>query len=441
MRIETKKNDFGRQASIEDMALNPEHGYVPWGPTHSRSISAQSNKDTGVHHLIEWSLFYERFRRFAEMIGHQCPQDERITSSTHHLSHRLKTKILEDTTKEQMFQSIVISCNVDSSFPDGEEQLQPENGNGFIDLTLCLQNLRLRSKNDEKYVRNFVKYGEEDLNITDRLHNIPSFRNLLQRALALSSFDTLDHEGTQKWMNDSGTDTNVLLKDLHLEDLTILPLPRQSSVASFQSICLYRDVNRRIRLHHIYENKAKTPEFPHNHYGDSASLIMTGKMVNQLISLKEVDEPTRNQIELDKLCLEGASSKSTVEQVGLEYLEKGIFGYRKIKRYAQSKSKTNLFQNQYVQASVISSHAYHKGDYYLLPKDDYHRVTGSAVTLFTQAYNKKRKDANLYEETSYTTETVTAPHEIVKSLGDNSVVNTLAIEELLKGIQRKFLYT
>ena len=396
MRIETKKNDFGRQASTEDMALNPEHGYVPWGPTHSRNTLTQSNKDTGVHHLMEWSLFYERFRRFAEMIGHQCPQDKRITSSTHHLSHRLKTKILEDTTKEQMFQSIVISCNVDSSFPDGEGQLQPENGNGFIDLTLCLQNLRLRSKNDEKYVRNFVKYGEEDLNITDRLHNIPSFRNLLQRALALSSFDTLDHEGTQKWMNDSGTDTNVLLKDLHLDDLTILPFPRQSLVAPFQSICLYRDVHRRIRLHNIDKNKADVlSSRPHSHYGDSASIIIAGKVVNQFISLKEVDEPTRNQIELEKLLSEWTTSTLAVEQTGVEYLKKGIFGYRKFSLNLDHFVFERGDFEKYVQASVISSHAYHKGDHYLIPKKDYHRVAGSAVTLFTQAFNKKKLRARL----------------------------------------------
>ena len=431
MRIDTKKNNFGMEAKTEDMALNPKQGYVLWGPTHSRSISTPGNKDNCVHHLLEWSLFYERFRVFAEMVGHQRSLDKEVTTSRYHLSHRLKKKILEDTTKHQMLQSIIIACNVDSAFPDHEEQYQ-------LDLTKCLQNLRLRSKDDENNVRNFFKCSEEDFDITDSLHNIRSFRNLLQRAIVLSSFDSLDQEGTREWMVASGTDTNVLLKDLHLDDLTILPSTiLQSRVASFQSIFLYSDVHRRIRLHHIYKNQAETPEFPHNHYGDSASIIMAGKMVNQFISLKEVDNTTRNQIELEKLRLELESSTLAAKQTGLEYLKKGIFGHRKIERDEQSKLKSNLFQ-KYVQASVISSHAYHKGDHYLLPKDDYHRITGSAVTLFAQAYkNKNTKGTTSYIKTSYTTETVTAPHEMERSLGDNSVVDTLAIEQLLKGIQMK----
>ncbi|CAF0908007.1 unnamed protein product [Brachionus calyciflorus] len=215
---------------------------------------------------------------------------------------------------------------------------------------------------------------KKSYNISDcliYLRNLPEnskthWHNLLQRVFSLISYDILDKQSVEL------TDLDDLYKDLNLQDKKISPVGRQSQTANFVSFCLYQDDKRRIRIHFIRPNKET--EFPRDHYGSSASIILAGGLVNQHLAVYEAE----NEKNAD-------------------------FGLYLIKPHDKRNNEDRDFCfRTNVNLNVISSHFYKKGDHYFLPgprkiqndlnENDlltFHRIDTKdyAITLFCQEFD------------------------------------------------------
>ncbi len=245
--------------------------------------------------------------------------------------------------------------------------------------------------------------------------NKNSEMRLLQRILSLTSYDALNAESIAK-QNIS----KIIYNDLNFTDKTILPSARQSGVANFVSFCLYQDENRRVRIHIVKPTTSQNSEFPHDHYGSSASSILAGALVNQHIAVI----PAKYSIDA---------------HFGLYLLTRTSFtGPR------EKQTKVSFFQTN-VKLGVISSHLYKAGDSYFLPgprevQSDltvndiltFHRIgTGNyAVTLFTQ---------QMSGTTTHTTYEVGASTIIYKQFDDallsyeESIRLASEIDKLIRG--------
>ncbi|CAF1042508.1 unnamed protein product [Brachionus calyciflorus] len=168
------------------------------------------------------------------------------------------------------------------------------------------------------------------------------------------------------------TGLNDIYKDLNLQDKKISPVGRQSQTANFVSFCLYQDDKRRIRIHFIRPNEET--EFPHDHYGSSASIILAGGLVNQHLAVYEAENE-----------------------------ENADFGLYLIKPHDKRTNEDRDFCfRTNVNLNVISSHFYKSGDHYFLPgprkiqndlnENDlltFHRIDTKdfAITLFCQEFD------------------------------------------------------
>ncbi|MDZ5762548.1 hypothetical protein Cyrtocomes_00936 [Candidatus Cyrtobacter comes] len=227
-------------------------------------------------------------------------------------------------------------------------------------------------------------------NIEDRNKN--SEMRLLQRILSLTSYDALNKESITK-QNVS----KIIYNDLNFTDETILPVGRQASTANFIGFCLYQDKNRKVRIHFV--KPATSTEFPHDHYGSSASSILSGALINQHLAV-----------------------------IPAKYSEDAHFGLYMVTRSSfvgprEEQTKISFFQTN-IKVGIISSHLYKAGDNYFLPgpRDiqnnltindtlTFHRIgtDNYAVTLFTQ---------QIKGTTTHTTYKIGAPTIIYKKFDE-----------------------
>ncbi|WP_425364573.1 hypothetical protein [Candidatus Tisiphia endosymbiont of Mystacides longicornis] len=206
-------------------------------------------------------------------------------------------------------------------------------------------------------------------------------QKLLSRVLALSSYDALDKVSLKKQ-----DVVKVIYNDLYFIEKDLLPQAKKSSAANFISFCLYQDSQRRIRIHKIMPSIQKHDEFPHNHYGSSASSLLAGSLVNQHIAVI----PAKYALDAN---------------FGLYLLTRTSFtGPR------EEQTKVSFFQTN-VKVGIMSSHLYKYGDHYFLPgsrdiKNDltindtltFHRVgtENYAITLFSQQMSGRTSTHTTY---------------------------------------------
>jgi hypothetical protein len=127
---------------------------------------------------------------------------------------------------------------------------------------------------------------QEKYNVNDSLDYLRSIntarkssgQKLVQRVLSLISYDILDKKSVKE------QNLIRIYDDLNITDPNILPEGRQSETTNFVSFCIYQDHNRRIRIHYLTPKKDRA-EFPHNHYGDSGSILLAGSLVNQHLAV------------------------------------------------------------------------------------------------------------------------------------------------------------
>lgn len=122
----------------------------------------------------------------------------------------------------------------------------------------------------------------------------PSIRaKTMQRTLGLLSVDMID-AFSMKTVNPL-----VLYNDLHIPCPELLPEVRKAGAVGFVSTKLYQDRERRIRFHMFLDDQLKTKftdlqDIVHEHFGDSASLILAGLVHNQHFTVKETNAPASN---------------------------------------------------------------------------------------------------------------------------------------------------
>jgi len=219
--------------------------------------------------------------------------------------------------------------------------------------------------------------SQEQYNISDSLNDLRALdrhekstgHKLVQRILALSSFDGLKKGLRERF--------NQIYKDLNITDIDILPECKYSEASNLISICLYQDNCRKIRLHYIFPFATHCKaEFPHTHYGPSASIILAGSLVNQFFSVFPKSKEDKDA------------------DFALYSAVKGGFADKLRRASVRFLFETNI------QLGLISSHLYKSGDHYFLPAPrrevehfsindfiTFHRIGTQdfAVTLFSQS--------------------------------------------------------
>jgi len=259
---------------------------------------------------------------------------------------------------------------------------------------------------------------QEKYNVNDSLDYLRSIntaskssgQKLLQRVLSLISYDILDKKSVK------GQNLVRIYDDLNITDPNILPEGRQSETTNFVSFCIYQDSNRRIRIHYLTPKKDRA-EFPHNHYGDSGSILLAGSLVNQHLAVF----PTK-------------------------YDQNADFGLYALGKEDHNgdvrKSRKVSFFEMNVKLSVISSHLYRTGDHYLLPGPrkiedkssvndilTFHRVDTEnfTVTLFAQM---------LGDGSSHTTNSIGAPTIIYKRYDESPILSVKSARSLISKIDK-----
>lgn len=267
---------------------------------------------------------------------------------------------------------------------------------------------------------------KNEYNVEEELHFLRSIseseklssQKLIQRTLSLISFDALD-EKTIPIDN-----IKEIYNDLNITDIDILPECIKSSAVNFISICLYQDSNRRIRIHSI--SPCGKTEFPHNHYGPSASIILAGSLVNQFLGVYPANHNDEAEFGLYLL-----------ENFSLQSFDRSKFS----QALSKPANKFNFVLN--IKVSIISSHLYRAGNYYFIPspREDisknplndaltFHRIDTQkyAVTLFTQILDRQY---------SHTTLPVGYPKVIYKYYDEIPIASLEEAQKLSLSINKK----
>jgi hypothetical protein len=230
-----------------------------------------------------------------------------------------------------------------------------------------------------------------------RLRSLSCFgieHKILQRSLALMQYDLIDP------VTVASINLPALYQDLHLPCPQLLPEIRKAGAGKFFSVKLFQDKERRMRIH-IYPGERNPysglvinqDNIIHQHYADSASIVLTGEIVNQHYLVRETNDDNSDYF----LYTVNPAHNPT------DNPEKAM------------RSAKTLIRKARAAAERISNRTYKCGDHYQLPgifyNDgsayeftdtlDYHKTgnRGLTVTLFTQKYfsgeRKKTRDMSV----------------------------------------------
>jgi len=245
-----------------------------------------------------------------------------------------------------------------------------------------------------------------------------SEQRLVQRAVSIKSYDLLNPVSIAK------QDLKTLYLDLCLDDPELLPEGRDAGAVNKIAFRFYQDDERRYKFH-IYPPNTLADEYPHEHYGDSASVILKGALVNQHFSLNKTDDNTA--------------------EFGLYVLKKAPFEGK------NQRVEKKLYREGNVNLDLITSHCYRAGDHYLLPapasrdgissdkliendKLTFHQVATepNTVTIFAQRFSK--------DITSYTTDDISGPEIITKEYTKpKRIMTPEEAGQMMKFFHRKIL--